>query len=151
MGLKCSHGAFDGAYGAFHRFRQVVCQSIGGSYPPHYFRYLNGNFAKDENNNLIESNEWSDEEIYFPDFFTQESTPGIWEFFVHSDHDGFIDYKLCKKIADELTKHALPNIEKYENSSYGHIEGLGGYKQVLIDFICGCNMAYDNKENLSFN
>ncbi len=42
MGLDCSHNAFHGAYSSFNRFRQFVSKSIGGSYPPHEDKSLNG-------------------------------------------------------------------------------------------------------------
>jgi hypothetical protein len=42
MGLDCSHDAFHGAYSAFNSFRKFICKAIGGSFPPHEDKTLDG-------------------------------------------------------------------------------------------------------------
>lgn len=149
MGLNCSHGAFDGAYSAFNRFRQVVCRSIEGTYPPHYKKDEKGNFLIDDGYYVVDDNIRPDR-FFVPDIFSAEKTPGIWEFLTHSDCDGSITPTMCKKVADELEKYVLPNINKYENESFGHIERAGGHEQVLINFIEGCRLAHKKRQCLRF-
>jgi len=134
MGLTVSHGAFDGAYSAFNRFRQFVMKSIGGNYPPH------------KDINLSEAH-W-----YFGDGYDTETHPGLTEFFRHSDCDGYIEPEMCSTIANEL-KVILPlaiELEKSEGTGGGHIAAQGGYVQVLKYFIEGCEEAYRKAEQLEF-
>ncbi len=134
MGLNCSHGAFDGAYSAFNRFRQFILKSIGGSYPPHSNTNL-------DNNRLY----WE------TDFGNIEDYEGLCEFLNHSDCDGEISSETCKMIADEL-ESILPRVEelaKTETSS-GHIERNGGFVAVTKQFIDGCRLAHKRDEPLLF-
>ncbi len=134
MGLDTTHDAFSGAYSAFHRFRQFVLKSIGGSYPPHNDKSLNENYWY-----------WDD------DFYSCETHPGLYEFFVHSDCDGEISPELCKIVADEL-EIILPNIEKLGKiePAEGHILRDGGFVEVTKRFIKGCRDAHKNNEVLKF-
>lgn len=134
MGLLVSHGAFEGAYSAFNRFRQFLMKSIGGSYPPH-------------DNKELENGFW-----YFGDGYDTETHKGLTEFFGHSDCDGCISPEMCLQVADEL-EQILPNIirlEQAEGKGSGHIVSQGGYVQLTKYFIQGCRLAAKNNENLRF-
>jgi hypothetical protein len=134
MGLNCTHGAFDGAYSAFNRFRQYVAEAIGGSFPPHKDKSLDSNFF------------YFDDEVY-----EVSEDSGLFEFFNHSDCDGFIENERCLIIADELEK-ILPLIKDKFNDEMGsgHILRNGGVIQVTMDFINGCRLAYESGEDLEF-
>lgn len=134
MGLTVSHGAFDGAYSAFNRFRAFLLKSIGGSFPPH------------------ENKELKDGYWYFGDGYDTETHIGLTEFFRHSDCEGEISPEMCQIIADEL-EQILPNIiilEKTEGKGSGHILSQGGYVQLAKYFIQGCRLAAKGNENLVF-
>lgn len=131
MGLNCSHGAFDGAYSAFNRFRQAVCEATGGSYPPH----------KDQ---TLDDKSW-----YWGDAYSQESHPGLYEFLCHSDCDGEISPEKCVLVANDL-EALLPEIEKLPILPTGHIERAGGYIEVAKKFITGCRAASAMNQPLEF-
>lgn len=134
MGLTVSHGAFDGAYSAFNRFRGFILRSIRGSYPPH-------------SDQTLDSGYW-----YFGDGYTTETHKGLTEFFGHSDCDGYITPEMCLMVADELER-ILPNIitlEKLEGKGGGHIASQGGYVQLTKYFVQGCRFAAKENENLKF-
>jgi hypothetical protein len=129
MGLDCSHDAFHGAYSAFNRLRQEVARVIGGSYPPH----------KDKE---LDPDQW-----YWGDGYGEETHPGLYEFFCHSDCDGYITPEMCVFVANEL--EALLPLS--ENDSCGHIERDGGYNAVLRRFIAGCRLSASANEPLEFS
>ena len=129
MGLDCTHDAFHGSYGAFNRLRQEVAHAIGGSYPPHTVKDLD------------------DDSWYWGDGYNQQSHPGLYEFFVHSDCDGEIAPSTCILVADEL--EAL--IPLMAGLGVGHIERDGGHRQVLQRFIDGCRAAAAANEPLEFH
>lgn len=130
MGLNCSHGAFDGAYSAFNRFRGAVARAMGGSWPPH------------ENKELI-ADHW-----YWGDGFSENTHPGLYVFFCHSDCEGYIKASDCKKIADEM-EALLPEIGRLGTGG-GHIERDGGYRKVAERFIAGCRLASSKRQRLKF-
>lgn len=122
MGLNCSHGAFDGAYGAFHSFRKLVCEAAGGTFGDHQFELPDDVFLENE---------------------------GLVHFLSHSDCDGKIKKKMCVKVANDLEK-LLPKIAELDDGGYGHIRGAGGFLQVTHNFINGCHLAASNGESLKF-
>jgi len=143
MGLDCSHRAFHGSYGAFNRFRQIVCASVYGSYPPH---------MRDLKNkpSLWGTEDVDDENWYVPDNFdNQPFSEGLRLFFCHSDCDGNFDTKECTKVADAL-EMILPRIVEMSVPSYGHIENAGGFEEVTKKFIKGCRLAVEKYEPLTF-
>lgn len=77
MGLNCSHGAFDGSYSTFRKFRDGLLSDIGGKW--------------DDNNNLVLTGE-----------FSVERNIGLIEFFTHSDCQEEISPVMCKVVAQEL-------------------------------------------------
>lgn len=135
MGLKVSHGAYEGPYSSFNRFRKFIIASIGGSYPPH------------EKENLDEDRWYWDTDRPF----SSETHPGLKEFFCHSDCEGEIQPEMCKVVADEL-ESILPYIEAREakDRSAGGLLMRGGYVQITKEFIEGCREAYKKNEPLEF-
>lgn len=86
MGLNCSHGAFDGAYSRFNRFRAAVCEAIGGTWPKGF----------------------EDLTITLPDGF-MESHPGMMAFLAHSDCDDEMTPEECRQCAAEM-REILPKL-----------------------------------------
>lgn len=135
MGLKTSHGAFDGTYSSFNDLRRFLLRSIGGSFPPH-------------KEDLLRDDHW-----YWGENTSYNSTShkGLLEFFGHSDCEGAIEPEMCAIIANDL-EEILPSVKKLELSepSYGQIKHRGGWVQVTKDFIGGCRLAHERKEQLKF-
>lgn len=139
MGLDTTHNAFHGAYSAFNRFRKVVLESIGGSFPPH------------ENKDLKDGYWYWWTEEKGKSKFNSETHKGLLEFLSHDDCEGEISPEMCKLVANEL-EEILPYIEEYEKKhpSYGHLLRDGGYVQVTKNFIEGCRLAHSLNEPLEF-
>lgn len=132
MGLDTTHDAFHGAYSAFNRFRTIICEAAGGSYPPH----------KDE--------KLDPRMFYLPDG-ADTKYPGLWEFLTHSDCDGEISPEKCKQVADDL-EALLPKIAEVAlKEEGGHIAHQGGYVEVTKKFIAGCRQAHQLNETLEFH
>jgi len=151
MGLDTSHDAFHGAYSAFNRFRQIVCQAIGGSYPSHWLRNDDGSLKRDSQGFPICDTSLDDNLIYFPEGGLDEES-GMYAFLCHSDCDGEIPPEACLKLADEL-EAVLPVIEKIASveQAGGHIAARGGYVEVTKKFIAGCRDAASKNEPLDFH
>jgi hypothetical protein len=149
MGLNCSHNAFQGAYPAFNRLRQCVCEAMGdgSSYPPHYIRDSDGSIESGVPIPRKEglSNEW----FYVGDSYSKETHPGLYEFLSHSDCDGEISPEMCTKVANEL-EALIPAVESLNWIAVGHIARDGGYAEVLRRFISGCREAANKGESLRF-
>lgn len=134
MGLDISHGTFSGAYSAFNRFRGFIAAGTGGSYPPHEDKSLDPNM-------------W-----FFGEGFTKKTHPGLWELLCHSDCDGKITPHRCKQLAAELDE-LMPKLVELAETKYasaGHIARDGGYIEVTKNFIAGCKLAAELKEQLRF-
>ena len=80
-----------------------------------------------------------------PDPYTVENSPGLMEFFNHSDCDGEISPEMCAKVANELEALLLP-----DEPASGHLERLG-YKRTLQRFIDGCRAAAEVNKPLLFH
>lgn len=132
MGLDVSHGAYNGGYISFGRFRHIVAKATGGSFPPHEDRSLDNNLA------------------YIGDGYSRETHPGLYAFLEHSDCEGEISPELCIKLAYEL-EALLPKIEALDGSAGGHISKKGGFVKVTKDFIAGCRLAHERGEPLIFD
>lgn len=137
MGLCISHDAFDGAYSAFNRFRKFIANCVGGSYPPH------------ENKELFSEN---DSWYWGKDSYSEFTHPGLYEFFCHSDCDGYIEPDMCLKIAAEMRelKSIAIKLENEMGNGGGHIARDGGYVAVIDRFIAGCELAGSKGERLEF-
>ena len=151
MGLNISHNTFDGAYSAFMRYRQKLAEVMG--LPP--LDLMEGFYSTDRNNPLVLLN------YRYPNgdeldmsrlrrIFKQ--MPIKWEclkpnplheLLYHSDCDGYINWKSCSKMADELEK-LLPMLDE---DGGGH---LGNLKETTEKFIKGLRLAHSNKEKLLF-
>lgn len=129
MGLDVSHDAFHGAYSAFHRFRKVACEATGGKWPDAMATDGHGRWT-------------------FGEGYTNDTHPGLYEFFCHSDCDGEISPDVAFRIADEM-ESLLPAIDA-QGSGAGHIERFGGYGGVARRFIAGCRAAHAANEPLHF-
>ncbi len=141
MGLDCSHGAFSGAYSAFGRLRCAAAVAAGGSYPPHHDP---PELRKHLGLNTLDPGRW-----YIPAGVTDESHPGLYLFFNHSDCDGMFTPAECDLVADDLSE-LLPLIDDTLPSD-GHIERDGGFRAVLQRFIDGCRRASMAGEPLVFH
>ncbi len=131
MGLNCTHGAFDGAYSAFNRFRQAVAQAAGGSFPPHDDPSL------DHGSWFVEGDDYS-----------QETHKGLWLFLNHSDCDGDLSPRECELVAQDLS-FLMPFISTGDGG--GHLSRMGGYRGAAKRFIDGCNAAVMAGERLEFH
>lgn len=133
MGLDCTHGAFNGAYSSFNRFRQAICASFGGSHPDHEDKSLdNGRWY------------WGKKDI------EPEHEEALNFFFCHQDCEGDISPEMCKKVADAL-ESLLPKLKPFEEKyGGGHIEATGGLIAVTQKFINGCRLAHKENETLEF-
>lgn len=148
MGLDCSHDAFTGAYSAFNRLRQFVCAAAGGSFPPHCQRGPNGYPLEDERGHVLMRDIPMDQWVV-DDEYQRSEWPGLYEFLEHSDCDGEIDPAMCVKVADDLER-LMPKMEALGWASHGHIEGRGGFVEVVRKFIAGCRAAAAANEPLEF-
>lgn len=126
MGLLVSHGAFNGSYTAFDRFRDAICQAIGGKW------------AKEH------GDPW-----YWGEGYSKESHPGLHAFLCHSDCDGELTALECALLADEL-EAILPELDKLGMGA-GHIERDGGYAAIANRFIEACRLAHKQGESLVFH
>ena len=105
MGLDCSHGAFNGPYSRFNRFRQYVARAVDASYPPHNDKNLDDTY------------------IYFADDFNKAEHPGLIAFLEHSDCDGEMSPKVCKQVADELEALLPKIVEEGKSMTQQFIKG----------------------------
>ena len=127
MGLNCSHGAFDGAYSRFYRFRIAVVEATGGTWP---------------SISEPEGSWW-----YFGEGYTDETHPGLYAFLCHSDCEGSIKPKLCRKIADEM-EALLPKIDARPDNRPG--DRATDYGEMARTFIAGCRLAANEGKKLRF-
>jgi len=137
MGLNTTHDAFHGAYSAFNNLRRFILKSIGGSFPPH-------------EDKTLKEDHW----YWFVDRekkYGKDSHPGLYEFFSHSDCDGYIEPDTCLLVAQDL-ESIMPYIRKLAKTEecYGHLLGRGGYIQATQYFIDGCRLAHERGERLEF-
>ena len=152
MGLDISHDAWHGAYSAFMRYRQKLAEVMG--LPP--LDLMEGYYSEDGSNNplvLLNHRYPKGDELdmsHLRRIFKQlpikweclKPNP-LYELLYHSDCDGYINWKPCGKIADELEK-LLPLLN---DDGGGHI---GNYKEKTEQFIKGLRLAHANKEKLQF-
>lgn len=153
MGLDTSHNAWHGSYSAFHRWRTEIAKHIGipldlmegfyeknGHFDPLLLlnhRYPNGDELDMAAIRRISEN--------FPLLWDAFKPSPLHELLYHSDCDGEISWKSCKKIADAL-EELLPELEEKELG--GHI---GNMADKTKQFIKGLRLAYNKKENLEFH
>ena len=150
MGLDTSHGAWHGAYSAFMRWREKLCEVAG--LPP--LRMMEGFWCAGQA-------PYDPATMIFNDAHAKETVqnfckglPIKWEalkpdplyiLLSHSDCDGQIASEDCGPIADSLEKllPLLPNGE-----AGGHI---GNWRDKTAQFIEGLRAAAKAKEPLDFH
>lgn len=150
MGLDTTHDAFHGAYSAFNRLRQCVCEAMGGgsSFPPHYVYRPDGTVG--DAFPLPRKEGLDDELIYIEEPYNRGTHPGLWAFLTHSDCEGDISPEMCVHVANEL-EVLLPKIEALGWKDGGHIKARGGYVEVVRKFIAGCRAAAAEGVPLGFH
>lgn len=152
MGLDISHGAWSGAYSSFHRYRQKIAEVMG--LPP--LELMEGFYSKEGSNNplcLLNYKYPNGDELdmahlrrifnLMPIKWECLKPNALHELLYHSDCDGYINWKSCDKIANELEK-LLPLLD---DEGGGHI---GNYRDKTIQFIEGLRLAFTRKEKLKF-
>lgn len=113
MGLDTTHNAWHGGYGRFNFFRTKLAEIEGFNY--NSMEGLGGSIPWTGVNSELKV------------------------LLMHSDCDGEIEWRDCKKIADRLYEIAkLPNVDN---------EFVGQCRK----FADGCMEAFKAKENLEFN
>lgn len=145
MGLDTTHGAFRGAYSAFNRFRKIVAEAIGGSYPPHISPLVCSDgdiIVSPDQNRFYVPGSWKTFQV---------EQPGLSAFLLSNDCEGEFAPEICKQMADEL-EAILPEIERLEKSKddWGHISRDGGFLAVTKRYIEGCRLAHSENENLRY-
>lgn len=150
MGLNCTHGAWDGAYSAFHSWRLALAKAA--ELPP--LDFMEGFYIPLDNDGYVMP----------PTFFNvkglseifnifDESLPIKWsslkpmalyELLYHSDCEGDIKPENCNAIADDLEK-LIPLMPDQGNG--GHIDN---YQKVTKKFVDGLRKAAENNEPLKF-
>lgn len=136
MGLDTTHDAFHGSYSAFDRFRSVVADATGGSWPPHATEFGPAGES-------LDPDMW-----YWGAGYNRHSHPGLAVFFNHPDDEGEISPDDCVKVANDL-EALLPTIDAFGMGG-GHIERDGGYGAIARKFIAGCRKAAAANESLVF-
>jgi len=131
MGLFISHGAWPrGTYSAFNRFREVLCEVTGGSWP--------------KSSGIAPVMTW-----YWGPNYSPETHPGLFALLSHSDCDGDIAPDLCTHLANEL--EALLPLLDGQGEGVGHIADRGGYGGIARDLIAGGRDAAAHNEYLYFS
>lgn len=132
MGLVISHGAFEGGYLKFNRFRTGLIKSIGGSYPPHH-------------NPELSNDKWYwREDGKTDELFNKTKFTGLYKFMCHSDCDGYINSAEVRILEKEL-KFILPLIK-----NYGQINNDDELIEMTEFFLKGCELATERNEPLEF-
>lgn len=152
MGLDISHDAWHGAYSSFHRYRVKIAE-VAGLPPLDLMEGFYDVSGIDTPLTLLNYKYPVGDELEMSQLrriFKQmpikweclKANP-LHELLYHSDCDGYINWSICGKIADELEK-LLPLLDE---DGGGHI---GNYKEKTQQFIEGLRLAHANKEKLEF-
>jgi hypothetical protein len=151
MGLNTTHGAWDGAYSEFHRWRTEIAKHLGipldlmeGFYNKEHnpLTLLNYKYPKGDE---LEMAALRRIEVNFPLLWDAFKPNPLHELLYHSDCDGEIEWGKCNIIADELEK-LLPELP--DEDFRGHIGMIKDKTKIFID---GLRLAYNEKENLGFH
>lgn len=154
MGLDTSHGAWHGSYSAFMRWREKIAE-VAGMPPLSLMQgfYQEGQVMTDPFYMLKYKYDEDDSAIHqirslkkqLPIKWSSIKPSPLHELLYHSDCDGYINWKACGKIADELEK-LIPLLPDEDNG--GHI---GNWRDKTKTFINGCRLAFEKKEKLNFH
>lgn len=126
MGLNCTHGAFDGAYSRFQRFRIAICRAMGGSYPNGYDGETN----------------W-----YYGPGMDSETHPGLYILLCHSDCDGSMTPKECRLVANDLDK-MVPLLAQLPDHDPN--DRRFSFVEMAETFAAGCREAASKRQKLRF-
>lgn len=138
MGLNCSHGAWDGPYSKFNRFRQYVGKACGGSFPPHDAEFVERYRAETGEEPDARDVIWDDEVI------PADLLRGGKTFLEHSDCDGEISPADCIHVARFL-RWAAPLMP-----AAGSARGPDDPQAWAERFASGCDRAAMAGEPLTF-
>lgn len=122
MGLDTSHGCWHGSYGTFNTFRRWIGKNIG--------------INLDEMIGYGGSKEWGELKKH-----------NLYPLLNHSDCDGKISPKNCKRIADGLDEmiRTLPMVEIIQDN-------VGwNFRRRAQEFRDGCLSAYAANESVDFH
>lgn len=138
MGLDVSHDAWSGSCSSFNRFRAMICDAIGGSYPPH------NDAARLAHPTLPE------DRFIVGEGFERELWPGLWCLLEHSDCEGEIDPEMAALVADDLER-ILPRLEVIESTIRWRRDDAPTWcSSRARRFIDGCRRAAAAHETLLF-
>lgn len=137
MGLGISHGCYSGSYGRFSRFRDAICEAA--ELPP--LDFMEGFFHP--GNARVLKEEWLRN---LPIRWSCLRPDILFELLNHSDCDGSISWKVCKKLALRLEelKPLKPHMSASSDSIYEK------HAVIMDDFIIGLKVAYKEKEDIEF-
>lgn len=124
MGLRVSHGCFDGPYAAFNRIRAGIVAALGGSWPPHADPVA-----------FPLADHW-----YIDDAYTEEEWPGLFLFLNHSDCDGSLTPTEAALVARDFDRLTAPE----------HRGAIGLWHPFLRRFSDGCALAATRGETVLF-
>ena len=153
MGLNTTHGCWDGAYSAFHRWREKIAEVAG--LPP--LELMEGFFCAHDSKGGVPT-------IYLDpraDKLTRDGIerlearlpikwdilkpdPALYELLYHSDCDGELPAEICGPLADRL-EQLLPLLPNGEAG--GHI---GNWRDKTKTFIDGLRDAASKNEPVGF-
>lgn len=143
MGLDTTHGAWHGPYSLFMSWRRKIAEVAGlppldlmeGFYEPiekaQFIPTLYAGLVSEYSHNLKLLNE------LLPIRWKCLKPSALHELLYHSDCDGYLNWVVCGKIADELEK-LLPKLED-------------NYLKLTKQFIEGCRLAFSKKERIKFH
>lgn len=133
MGLDVSHGCWSGAYSAFMRWRQKICEVAGyGDIESQYWDSLS--------DRIIKWDEYRTEYQPCPDADPLHILLG------HCDCEGEIRKEDCARLADALEK-LMPALKRAGDGG-GHI---GSYAERTQEFIYGLRRAAEAGEKVTFH
>jgi hypothetical protein len=155
MGLNCSHGAWDGAYSAFHRWRSKIAE-VAGMPPLELMEGFYASFEKDKIGYIGTptlyvgkvDEIWEDKlkrlDAQLPIKWDSLKKSPLHFLLYHSDCDGHIPWSKCRRIADAL-EELIPLLPDEEAG--GHI---GNWREKTKTFVTGLRAAYAGKQRLRF-
>lgn len=137
MGLDTSHDAWNGAYGAFSRWREAVAKAAGYAVArlegdPHETILIDWGHVADKNY----QGEWD-----------EPPADPLMVLIAHSDCDGVIHPVHAGPLADRL-EALLPDLS---SDGEGHLTRYGGYQGATERFIKGLRAAAAAREDLEFH
>jgi hypothetical protein len=132
MGLSISHNTWDGSSTSFNDFRRELVYAYNGTdlfdYAGYGYRKYKDKFSNISSPNIPLENIKDD---------------GLYILINHADNEGDIRWVDCKLVADSLIK-LLPKL-----NDEGYSSGFST-KERAEQFIKGCLLAYERKEDLIF-